>query len=433
MRVKKVVTGSNAVTTVSVRSGGQVLAEYDNGAAAASPTREYLYGNNLLAIVTGSSGGSGGTIVYQQRDHLSPRLYTDVNGNDVGEQGTFPFGESWYNNSATSSWVFTTYERDAESGNDYALARSYANINGRFLAPDPLEGGVGDPQSWNRYAYVENDPINLSDPSGQGLWEDLGFAIADIFLTIIPGAQSALPIVLGVEAGAEAGNVAVTLDDGTQVIGPWGGSGSAHPGERVWALSRNGPWYPENEPVPTCGDCDGIGTGDAAGQGTDGGGATTAASGPTSAPGGSIWDECGTGCMNGLARAGNFAAGAGDAMTFGLTKVARRGVSWIARMGYGDNINYNGGWYWSGVATGTALTVLTGPKGPVFGFKGFYNNRGPLSPLLRVGFSEEKYVGLVFRGASGGTWWKTGISVGWHEHLFSIPMNGVRQWVGWLW
>jgi len=185
IRVKKVVTGTNAVTTVAIRSGGQVMAEYDNGAAVTSPTREYLYGRNLLAIVTGSTGGSGGTMIYQHRDHLSPRLYTDLNGNDVGEQGTFPFGESWYNNNTTSSWVFTSYERDKESGNDYALARSYANSQGRFLAPDPLEGVVGDPQSWNRYAYVENDPINLSDPSGQGFWEDLGFAIANLFVEFV--------------------------------------------------------------------------------------------------------------------------------------------------------------------------------------------------------------------------------------------------------
>jgi RHS repeat-associated protein len=180
LRVKKAVTGSNAVTTVSVRSGGQVIAEYDNGAAVASPTREYLYGRRLLAIVTGSTAGAGGTIIYQHRDHLSPRLYTDVNGNDVGEQGTFPFGGAWYSNNTTSNWVFTTYERDTESTNDYALARSYADNVGRFLSTDPLEGHVGDPQSWNRYAYVENDPINLIDPSGQGFWQDLIGVIADL-------------------------------------------------------------------------------------------------------------------------------------------------------------------------------------------------------------------------------------------------------------
>jgi len=180
-RVKKVVTGTNAVTTVYVRSGGDVLAEYDNGATASSPTREYIYGNNLLATVTSSTGGSGGTITYQHRDHLSPRLFTDVNGNDVGEEGVYPFGEAWYSNSAAKNWVFTSYERDPESGNDYALAREYADTQGRFLSPDPLQGIVGDPQSWNRYAYVENDPINLSDPSGQGFWSDLIGFFEDLF------------------------------------------------------------------------------------------------------------------------------------------------------------------------------------------------------------------------------------------------------------
>jgi RHS repeat-associated protein len=187
LRVKKVVTGTNAVTTVSIRSGGQVIAEYDNGAAVTAPTREYLYGNNLLAIVTGSTGGSGGTIVYQHRDHLSPRLYTNSSGADVGEQGTFPYGESWFSNNSTSNWVFTSYERDTESGNDFALARSYASTNGRFLAPDPLEGHVGDPQSWNRYAYVENDPIDLSDPSGQGWWDDFVNDIEAFFSDLFSG------------------------------------------------------------------------------------------------------------------------------------------------------------------------------------------------------------------------------------------------------
>lgn len=214
LRVKKVVTGTNAVTTVVIRSGGQVIAEYDNGAAVTAPTREYLYGNNLLAIVTGSSGGSGGTIVYQQRDHLSPRIYTDVNGNCVGDQGTYPFGEPWYSNNdagctttGSSSWIYTSYERDTESGNDYALARSYANTQGRFLSPDPLEGHAGDPQSWNRYAYVENDPINLSDPSGQGFWTNLGFAIADLFAAIF--LPEVLPEMTAAEAGAEGAGMTI--------------------------------------------------------------------------------------------------------------------------------------------------------------------------------------------------------------------------------
>jgi RHS repeat-associated protein len=164
VRVQKVVTGTNAVTTVSIRSGGEVIAEYDNGAAVTSPTREYIFGRHRVATVVGSVSGSGGTITYEHRDHLSPRLYTDSNGNDTCEQGTYPFGEAWYK--TCTNWIFTTYERDQESGLDYALARSYSSTFGRFMSPDPLTGNMFNPQRLNRYAYVLNDPINHIDPTG---------------------------------------------------------------------------------------------------------------------------------------------------------------------------------------------------------------------------------------------------------------------------
>jgi hypothetical protein len=48
------------------------------------------------------------------------------------------------------------------------------------LSPDPLEVVVTDPQSWNRYAYVENDPINNSDPSGMSLFSDLIGLLEDL-------------------------------------------------------------------------------------------------------------------------------------------------------------------------------------------------------------------------------------------------------------
>jgi RHS repeat-associated protein len=323
MRVEKAVTGTNAVTTVYVRVGGQVLAEYDNGAAVTSPTREYLYGNNLLATVTGSTGGSGGTIIYQHRDHLSPRLYTDVNGNCVGDQGTFPFGEQWYVNTdpncattASSSWMYTSYERDAESENDYALARSYADTQGRFLSPDPLEGIVGDPQSWNRYAYVENDPINVSDPSGQGFWEDLGFAIADIFASVLLGPEVGA-VMTAAEEGAETSNqlliaFTVILNDGTQLAlaaKDWAGTRMPFQGERVVPLA-NGQWAPEgdaagqaagNAPASAPAGDGGPGAGTAqdaggSGQGPGGGGATTTSAGAGNSGGaglgsGGVWNE----------------------------------------------------------------------------------------------------------------------------------------------
>jgi RHS repeat-associated protein len=61
---------------------------------------------------------------------------------------------------------FTGKERDFESGLDDSDARYYASTLGRFMSPDPLAGHVSDPQTLNRYAYVRNNPLNLTDPTG---------------------------------------------------------------------------------------------------------------------------------------------------------------------------------------------------------------------------------------------------------------------------
>ncbi|MCW5971696.1 MAG: RHS repeat-associated core domain-containing protein, partial [Blastocatellales bacterium] len=61
------------------------------------------------------------------------------------------------------------YERDTETGLDFAQARYYANAQGRFTSPDlPFADQYeGNPQSWNLYAYVRNNPLNATDPSGR--------------------------------------------------------------------------------------------------------------------------------------------------------------------------------------------------------------------------------------------------------------------------
>jgi RHS repeat-associated protein len=76
----------------------------------------------------------------------------------------WPYGEE-RETAARKRQKWATYWRD-ESGLDYAMARYQQN--GRFLSPDPYvgSGGPGVPQSWNRYAYVQNDPVNFYDPPG---------------------------------------------------------------------------------------------------------------------------------------------------------------------------------------------------------------------------------------------------------------------------
>ncbi len=62
----------------------------------------------------------------------------------------------------------TGKERDAETGLDYFGAKYYSGAQGRFISADPLmaSADIEEPQSWNRYAYVSNNPLRFVDDDG---------------------------------------------------------------------------------------------------------------------------------------------------------------------------------------------------------------------------------------------------------------------------
>ncbi len=156
LRVQRTASGT---TTTYVFSGTKVIAEYAGGALS----KEYIYaGSQLLATVDASTGSTS----YQHPDHLSTRVETGSNAGPTRTFGHYPYGEIWYETGTASKWKFTSYERDSESNLDYAMARHYSNVVARFMSPDPLAGTPPDPQTWNRYAYVLNNPISNVDPLG---------------------------------------------------------------------------------------------------------------------------------------------------------------------------------------------------------------------------------------------------------------------------
>ena len=85
-----------------------------------------------------------------------------------GDQAYGPFGES-YNSMGTGLTDFTGQTKDLTSSiYDFAF-RQYSQIQGRWMVPDPAGLAAVDitnPQTWNRYAYVANNPLSYIDPLG---------------------------------------------------------------------------------------------------------------------------------------------------------------------------------------------------------------------------------------------------------------------------
>jgi RHS repeat-associated protein len=113
--------------------------------------------------------GTTGPIYYRHADWLgSSRLASTQSRTKYFDVSYAPFGEN-YNNSGTTDYNFTGQNQDTVSGYDDFLFREHSPVQSRWLSPDPAGMAAVDPtnpQSWNRYAYVLNNPLLLIDPLG---------------------------------------------------------------------------------------------------------------------------------------------------------------------------------------------------------------------------------------------------------------------------
>ena len=89
-------------------------------------------------------------------------------GEEVDTDGTYRTTNQKYGQSVSVRQRFTGYLKDDETQLDFAEARMYQNLHGRFTAVDPLlaSGKSANPQTFNRYAYTMNRPLILTDPTG---------------------------------------------------------------------------------------------------------------------------------------------------------------------------------------------------------------------------------------------------------------------------
>jgi RHS repeat-associated protein len=163
---RRVQRSSATGTTKFVYDGPDVVRDLD---ASNNTLVDYLNGigiDNKLRLT------SNGISFYFLGDHLnSTRSIADASGGIVSALSYDSFGQ--LSGSSTTRYTYTGRELDGESGLFYYRARSYDSQRGRFTSEDPLGFEAGD---LNLYAYVYNQPLRMSDPSGTlPIWDHFWF------------------------------------------------------------------------------------------------------------------------------------------------------------------------------------------------------------------------------------------------------------------
>jgi RHS repeat-associated protein len=148
-----------------------------------------MNGQSLLRAFVPLPGGATAVYTNSGLDHYrhsdwlgSARLETTPSQTVYGDVAYAPYGET-YAASGNTDFSWTGINADVEPANPETLydfpAREYG-IQGRWPSPDPAGLGAvnpSDPQSWNRYAYVLNNPLAATDPTGlcsDGVGSDCG-------------------------------------------------------------------------------------------------------------------------------------------------------------------------------------------------------------------------------------------------------------------
>jgi RHS repeat-associated protein len=181
--------------------GGQTASYVYDGAGqrirkiSAAGTADYLYdlAGHVVTELSGSgawtrseffAGGrhlgtyNNGTTYFIQADWLGTERVRALPTGDTYESCvSLPFGDGLSCSGATdpSPNHLTGKARDSETGMDYFGARYYGSPIARFTSPDPRNEAAQaiEPQSWNAYSYVANNPLRNVDPDGRDYWVSL--------------------------------------------------------------------------------------------------------------------------------------------------------------------------------------------------------------------------------------------------------------------
>ncbi len=201
--------------------GGRPMALYNP--ASGAWTDMIWAGGNLLGEVTGSQAPE-----YRLLDHEGSLVATtDSSGNVTGTDLLTPYGQA-VSNSTSDFYLYTGLDQDAINGSDHAWYRNYSTAQSRWLRPDPYNGSYDlyNPQSFNRYNYVENNPLEFIDPRGLNENEGLICSFDPASIACDPSAFVSAKMIFGSIPGVSVvfalATIACSIDYSESACGPKG-------------------------------------------------------------------------------------------------------------------------------------------------------------------------------------------------------------------
>ena len=123
-----------------------------------------------LALIGGAGAEQSETVTYYHSDGLGSVIAaSDESGNLLWRERYRPFGERLQSAVSTDEHAlyYTGKPHDDDTGLTYFGARYYDPVVGRFMGIDPVGVEPGNPHSFNRYGYANNNPYRYVDPDGE--------------------------------------------------------------------------------------------------------------------------------------------------------------------------------------------------------------------------------------------------------------------------
>ena len=196
-RVKEILPDGTEVRNMSPRvdTGIHIEVRIKNGVTTLMSS---LYAGNMpfgaARTVISATGVKTNTTAYYHTDHLGSIIAITNDAGTVVERRSYDAWGKRRNSNGTAMnnafvtpdvrYAFTGHEDLGEIGLIHMNGRLYDPATGRFISADPTIQYPDDMQNYNRYSYINNNPLSATDPSGHGFFGSFFRSIGHAFKAV---------------------------------------------------------------------------------------------------------------------------------------------------------------------------------------------------------------------------------------------------------